>query len=471
MPQTENSTISVIVPVYNTVRFLSDCVESILNQTYTDLEVILIDDGSHDGSGAVCDAFSEKDSRVRVIHQKNGGISAARNAGLKTASGSIFAFVDSDDFLAPDFYKTVFSLMTEYDADIAMCEYATLNEGVPLPAVSAQPPAVSDEPLKFMSRVPTISVSLLMTKLFRRELFEGILFPEDKVHEDDFMITEVFFRAGRVVYTNVPYYGYIQRAGSFSHTMVPVSYQHGYESMLERAELMERHGLPKERDYWLKVVVWEISEGIKEALTGRDPGARAFLPSFRQKGRLLLRREGGDGVAPGLGHLAGVLVQEVHGAEQFEGKLLPRLPRGVRQQRLHLSGPARALRLPGVGGELRGDGADRLPLRGVQRAQVREDRVPPRAVRRDGKVVYRVKAAAVGEARVGKGGPPPAAHEHQGGAQQKSHRQRQCGDGCPDPARPRLSVSHAGSPPCPSFAGWKRGGSRQPASPTHRFPE
>ena len=290
MPQTENSTISVIVPVYNTVRFLSDCVESILNQTYTDLEVILIDDGSHDGSGAVCDAFSKKDSRVRVIHQKNGGISAARNAGLKTASGSIFAFVDSDDFLAPDFYKTVFSLMTEYDADIAMCEYATLNEGEPLPAVSALPPAVSDEPLKFMSRVRTISVSLLMTKLFRRELFEGILFPEDKVHEDDFMITEVFFRAGRVVYTNVPYYGYIQRNGSFSHTMVPVSYQHGYESMLERAELMERHGLPKERDYWLKVVVWEISEGIKEALTGRDPGARAFLPSFRQKGRLLLRR-------------------------------------------------------------------------------------------------------------------------------------------------------------------------------------
>ncbi len=287
LPHLKDRKISVIVPVYNTVRFLEPCVDSILRQTYTDLEVLLIDDGSTDGSGTLCDAFAAKDSRVKVFHQKNGGISAARNTGLRHASGGVFTFVDSDDYLSPEYYETVLSLMTKHDADIAACEYASINEGDTIPHVSPLPPVISDEPLAFMSTIRTVSVSLLMTKLFRRELFDGAIFPEDKDHEDDFMMTKVFARAGRVVYTNVPYYGYVQRTGSFSHTMIPVSYYHGYETLLERAELMEQRGLPAERDYWLKIVVWDIVTGIKEA--GSDPCAHAFIPFFRQKGRLLLR--------------------------------------------------------------------------------------------------------------------------------------------------------------------------------------
>ena len=94
--------ISVIVPVYNTEKYLRRCIDSILNQTYEALEVILVDDGSTDGSGAVCDEYAEKDARVRAIHQKNGGISAARNAGIDAASGQYIAFIDSDDYVTGD---------------------------------------------------------------------------------------------------------------------------------------------------------------------------------------------------------------------------------------------------------------------------------------------------------------------------------------------------------------------------------
>ena len=105
------STLSVIVPVYKTEKYLKKCVDSILASSYSDLDVILVDDGSPDGSGAICDGYAEKDSRVRVIHKQNGGLSSARNAGIDNAYGEYITFVDSDDYIAPDIYSHLISLM------------------------------------------------------------------------------------------------------------------------------------------------------------------------------------------------------------------------------------------------------------------------------------------------------------------------------------------------------------------------
>ena len=117
MPQ-----LSVIIPVYNAEKFINNCVDSILNQTFSDLEVVLVDDGSPDLSGAICDGYAEKDKRVKVIHQKNAGVSAARNAGLDLASGKYVTFVDSDDFVEPQMYEKMISVAGEYDCDVVMCD-------------------------------------------------------------------------------------------------------------------------------------------------------------------------------------------------------------------------------------------------------------------------------------------------------------------------------------------------------------
>lgn len=110
--------ISVIVPIYRVERYLSKCVESILNQTYRHLEIILVDDGSPDGSGAICDEFAEKDSRIRVIHKENGGLSDARNAGIQVAGGEYLAFVDGDDWIEPDMYEAMLGLTEKYGAKL-----------------------------------------------------------------------------------------------------------------------------------------------------------------------------------------------------------------------------------------------------------------------------------------------------------------------------------------------------------------
>ena len=115
--------ISIIVPVYQVKDYISECVESLLAQTYTNLEILLVDDGSTDGSGEICDRYAERESRVRVVHQENQGPSAARNAGLDSAKGEYVAFVDSDDVVLPDFIEALYRLVKKYQADIAACNY------------------------------------------------------------------------------------------------------------------------------------------------------------------------------------------------------------------------------------------------------------------------------------------------------------------------------------------------------------
>lgn len=113
--------ISVIVPVYNVAPYLKKCVDSIINQTFTDIEIILVDDGSTDESGTICDQYAQKDSRVKVIHKPNGGLSDARNSGLEVCSGEYIGFVDSDDWISPDMYETLIHFAVKEDLDVAMC--------------------------------------------------------------------------------------------------------------------------------------------------------------------------------------------------------------------------------------------------------------------------------------------------------------------------------------------------------------
>ena len=124
----EKPLLSIIVPVYKVENYLQKCIDSILAQTFTDFELILVEDGSPDGCPALCDAAAAKDARIRVLHQKNGGLSAARNAGLDVARGEWIGFVDSDDYIAPEMYETLYKAVQSTGADLALCDYAEVDE-------------------------------------------------------------------------------------------------------------------------------------------------------------------------------------------------------------------------------------------------------------------------------------------------------------------------------------------------------
>lgn len=206
--------ISVIVPVYKVENYLQKCLESIVTQTYDNLEIILIDDGSPDGCGAVCDGYAARDPRILVVHQENKGLSAARNAGLELATGDWIGFVDSDDWLEPDLYEYLLSHALQYDADIAVCgridEYADHSK------------VESMERLQHVSRhdalgllfQDTLLQSHVWDKLFRRYLFRDIRFPVGRCYEDVAVMYRLFAAANSLVLLPEAKYHYLQRIGS-----------------------------------------------------------------------------------------------------------------------------------------------------------------------------------------------------------------------------------------------------------------
>ena len=216
---TNTDKISVIVPVYKAEAYLDRCVGSIAGQTYQNLEIILIDDGSPDNCPALCDAWAEKDSRVRVIHQKNAGGAQARNAGLDIAQGELIAFVDSDDYIAPDMYKYLSGLL-EKGYDIAECDYLEVWDSG---AVFAQPQealaAYSPQEAMGAHIQDTFFRQLIWNKLYRRSVVEHVRFPRGKSIDDEFFTYQLLGNAKKLVRSNQIFYAYRQQQGSVMHSM------------------------------------------------------------------------------------------------------------------------------------------------------------------------------------------------------------------------------------------------------------
>lgn len=209
--------VSVIIPVYNCEEFLPACIDSILAQTHQDLEIILVDDGAKDGSGAICDAYAAKDARIRVIHQVNQGVSAARNAGLDAAGGDAVTFVDSDDTIEPDMYEVLVKLVREHDADIAHCGYRKIHFDGSFKDVLGTGVLLVQDAWEASECLLTGKhfTGSPCTKLYRRELFSDIRFdPGLKINEDVLMNVQVFRNARKLVFWDVPKYCYYERAQS-----------------------------------------------------------------------------------------------------------------------------------------------------------------------------------------------------------------------------------------------------------------
>lgn len=211
--------LSVIVPVYNVEEYLVRCVDSILAQTYENLEVILVDDGSPDGSGAICDDFAAKDARVKVIHQENGGLSRARNAGLDAATGEYITFVDSDDWIEKDSYEHLLSLMERYQVKLVCGGNMDVDGGTGEKTLGVCPKKeelVTTE--EFVGRMFLWQGvdSSVCDKIFHRSLLENFRFPVGQVSEDVAITYKIVLGTDRAVFSEKPFYNYYHRTGSIS---------------------------------------------------------------------------------------------------------------------------------------------------------------------------------------------------------------------------------------------------------------
>ena len=235
--------ISVIVPIYNVERYLEKCIDSILAQTYPELEIILCNDGSTDGCGAICDRYAAQDDRIRVIHKPNGGLSDARNAGIEIARGSWYVFIDSDDFITPDTIERMHTAAVSTDSQIAVCNMIRIyDDGGTEPFYR---PAQEQTLLAGEIRFETLKQPSACNKLFRADLFEGVRFPRGKFYEDTFVYHILAHRAKNIVLTGHDGYFYLSRRESI---LGQPRYTDRYFDMVEavwcRATYLLEHRVP-----------------------------------------------------------------------------------------------------------------------------------------------------------------------------------------------------------------------------------
>lgn len=216
-----NSLISVIVPIYKVEKYLRKCIESILSQTYTNLEIILVDDGSPDKCGEICDEYEKKDSRIKVIHKKNGGLSDARNAGLDIMAGNYVAFVDSDDWIEPQMYEHLLAKLHYFHADISIggvsCDLDDNGIINTEKIVSYDSAPFSEGNVETMHRFFTTSWAA-WDKLYKADLFRDIRYPVGEINEDEAIVLQLLSKCTRVCYTNEVFYHYMRRPSSGSIT-------------------------------------------------------------------------------------------------------------------------------------------------------------------------------------------------------------------------------------------------------------
>lgn len=231
--------ISIIVPVYNVEEFLNQCIKSVLDQSYKKLEIILVDDGSTDRSGKICDRYQMMDARIKVIHKENGGLSDARNTGLRLAKGKYYSFIDSDDYISSEMIQTMFDSLKRNQCDIAVCNMIRFGDVVD--SVKFYYPAEREQVLAGTERFQTLNQPSVCNKLFCSELFNNIKFPKGKYYEDTYVYHELLYQAKKIVLTGKDSYWYRARPDSIvGRKQYTNQYFDFIEAVYCRARFLER---------------------------------------------------------------------------------------------------------------------------------------------------------------------------------------------------------------------------------------
>lgn len=212
--------ISIIVPVYKVEEYLPRCIDSILAQTFTDFELILVDDGSPDNCGKICDEYAQKDDRIVVIHKNNGGLSDARNAGIDVATGEYIGFIDSDDWIDPNMYYVLHNNAIKNMADISECLFMQCSDNI----VVKQPNKIIEKVFSKENAIIELYNNdnygsiIVCNKLFKKELFDILKFPVGRINEDQFVTPKLFYHSNCVVFCNYIGYYYFRRQSSIMNS-------------------------------------------------------------------------------------------------------------------------------------------------------------------------------------------------------------------------------------------------------------
>lgn len=260
-----NPLISVLVPIFNSEKELRKCLDSIINQTYENLEIIIVNDGSTDKSGEICDEYQQKDQRIKAIHQKNRGIASTRNVCLSNATGDYIAFVDSDDSILPDMYRDMLEKSLETNADIVICDFKNVYpEDMPkedTPVIPFEEGEIS--PKKYADKVSGEhcgALSIAWNKLYKRHLFENITYPDGKIHEDDATIHRICHNCKKIFYMKKTYYLYYKNREGIMHKKFSAERLDSTDAILDRINFFSDNEYPDSMIY--KCELFLISDFI-----------------------------------------------------------------------------------------------------------------------------------------------------------------------------------------------------------------
>lgn len=284
--------ISVIVPVYNTERYLEECVQSILSQTYSEIEVILVDDGSTDGSGVICDCFAAKDHRVKVYHRENRGVSAARNFGVDAAAGQWIAFVDADDTIHPQYLELLLAGVHQLNCVVSICGYQTFSGDMLVPEISVPDKLIFEQisrhdALALLNQwcsEQAMEMIIPWNKLYSRELFQTAKFPENVRHEDEFFAHRLLNQCNHVAKLRIPLYNYRIHGNSFmSGADGPKGFSHLVllDALIERIAFYQQHEP--------SLVTGAVHHLLRECNSFYNEYSQFHEPIYREKQRWLVQ--------------------------------------------------------------------------------------------------------------------------------------------------------------------------------------
>ena len=243
--------VSIIVPVYNVENYLKQCLDSVINQTYKDIEIILIDDGSTDNSGKICEEYAKKDARIKFFRQENKGLSAVKNRGIETASGDYIMFIDSDDYPDAQMCEKLLNALSEQDADMAVCHYSYIDDGgnlLPSSDFGGYRPfpdsvLTSKEYIESICQYGSMVCVVSWNKMYKKAIFKNLRFAEGKLAEDELIIHHIADACSKISIISGKYYYYRIRKGSITNT------EHLVKRLDNTNALLDRLKFIKERNY------------------------------------------------------------------------------------------------------------------------------------------------------------------------------------------------------------------------------
>lgn len=284
-----NNLISIIVPVYKVEKYLDKCIESIISQTYPNLEIILVDDGSPDKCGEICDFWKSKDNRIKVIHKENGGLSDARNAGIDMAEGDYLAFVDSDDWIENTMYEEMLNEAIKNEADLVMCCVEKVSQsGVIKQDIGHNRCYSRQKALYELVKDDKVN-NFAVNKLYRRCLFNELRFPKGRIFEDVLFTYKIFERVNRVVHINKNFYHYLRHENSILgewplniEVEFAIAQQERFENMIYSHPELGKLLITKYMNFFWSLKRKFISKDSSECIKNENRIILEIYPFFRR---------------------------------------------------------------------------------------------------------------------------------------------------------------------------------------------